>query len=395
MIFPLVNTIKNFAWGSSSSFSDLFDIPNPQKIPQAELWMGDHPLGCSKVMSSEGKEIELSALIRTSPQEMLGASHEGSGLSYLMKILAANEPLSIQVHPNKESAQAGYARENLQGIAINSPVRNYKDPNHKPELVVAITPYLAMNGFREIDEICELFLTLEIDSLTPKVKELKLGGDDKALKQFFTHIMLMGEHEKQTALEELEKGLNHYPNRGSISLVEQLIQDFLRLYPNDVGILSPLLFNIVELMPGEAMFLHAETPHAYVKGTAIEVMASSDNVLRAGLTPKHIDVPELLKNTRFVPIKKCELKVVSQKEGDIIRFPVPVDDFHFEVIELSKPFDMTDSIGPEILLCTEGDVFISGSGCSLKMTRGQSVFIPASTQAYQLSGEGKIARTYK
>lgn len=395
MIFPLVNTIKNFAWGSTSSFSDLFDIPNPEKQPQAELWMGDHPLGCSKVITVQGDEMDLSALINAYPQEMLGALSGGVGLPYLMKILSAKEPLSIQVHPSKKRAEEGFEQENLIGIPMDSPTRNYKDSNHKPELVVAITPYLAMNGFREIDEICELFLVLGIDSLAQKIKELKLRKDEVALEQFFTHIMLMGDKEKQVVLEELDKGLSACSSLDSISLIRHLVDDFVRLYPNDVGILSPLLFNVIELMPGEAMFLHAETPHAYVKGTAIEIMACSDNVLRAGLTPKHIDVPELIKNTQFVPMKRAELTLVTKKSGAVTKFPVPVDDFQFELIDVNESFEVICVDVPEILLCVEGHIEISDAISSFVLTRGKSVFIPASTQTYLLSGEGKIARTYK
>ena len=395
MIFPLVNIIKNFDWGCLESLNVLFDIPNPKNQPQAELWMGDHPLGCSKVKLSRGNEILLSELIANNPDELLGSRSNGVGLPFLMKILAADKPLSLQVHPSKVSAREGFEKENIAGIPVDSPIRNYKDPNHKPELVFAITNYLAMNGFREINKICELFTALNIHSLSKAISKLKRGDDEAALRGFFSHLMRMSKEEKSIAIQELKDGISHYARNNGSDEIILLVQEMAHLYAGDVGVFSPLLFNIIELQPGEAMFLHAETPHAYIRGTAIEVMACSDNVLRAGLTPKHIDVEELLKNTNFTSTKYTDLKLEAKQEGSRTQFPVPIDDFKFEIINIHESSEITQPVGPEILLCLEGDVLIEELCGAMKLSRGQSVFIAADTDNYALSGIGKVARAYQ
>lgn len=393
MIFKLNNPIKNFQWGSTSAFSDLFKIANPHQLPQAELWMGAHPNGSSTV-TIDNKESTLVDAISSNPSLWLGdqSGRYEDKLPFLVKILAANQPLSIQVHPSKEAAQVGFDKENEQGIALDAAERNFKDANHKPELVYAITPYLAMNGFRELSSIHRLFSAAILPSIKAILDPFLSNPTQETLEQLFAAILLMGEKQKASAVSEL---LSFEPTLGESAEVMEtfkLITELAKLYPSDVGLFSPLFLNVVELKPGEAMFLFAETPHAYLKGVGVEVMANSDNVLRAGLTPKYIDVPELLANTKFEPIKASDLRMQPSQDGNRSVYPIPVDDFKFDIIREGE-FEIVSS-SPEILLCIEGSVEICSSQSRVSLKAGESVIIPAATSNYSFSNYGTVARTY-
>jgi mannose-6-phosphate isomerase len=224
----------------------------------------------------------------------------------LFKVLCADQPLSIQVHPSKSAAVAGFAKENAAGIPLDAAERNYKDPNHKPELVFALTPFLAMNGFRELSDIVSLLQP--IAGAHHDIAAFLQQPDVSHLSALFASLLAMS---------------------------GDTVRFIAGFYPDDSGLFSPLLLNVVQLQPGEAMFLYAETPHAYLKGVALEVMANSDNVLRAGLTPKFIDIPELLANLQFRPQPASGLLTQPQKRGDELFFPIPVEDFAFSLHDLS------------------------------------------------------------
>lgn len=391
-LFKLNNAIQNYAWGSDSSIHSLFNIPNPDQQPQAEVWMGTHPNGCSK--NQQGNL--LSQIINQDPAAVLGTYTQKryASLPFLLKILAAEKPLSIQVHPNKTMAEQGFKFENAQKIPLDAATRNYKDPNHKPELVYATTFYLAMNGFREIDEIISLFEQAGCKTLAGALECLKADPGAKQLQNFFAAIMNMNAADKAQAIHELiynleTKALTH-KGKEAFRLIAQFYQD----YPDDIGLFSPLLLNIIELAPGEAMFLDAQTPHAYIHGTGIEIMASSDNVLRAGLTPKHIDVEELIKNTKFQPSVFTELKLKAQCVDHKKVFHVPVDDFKFEVHCVSLWGHNEFVRSPEILLCIEGNVTISTTQQSIDLQCGESAFICAEAFSYQYHGKGLLVRAF-
>ena len=201
-----------------------------------------------------------------------------------LKVLCADQPLSIQVHPNKQASEIGFAKENAAGIPLDAAERNYKDPNHKPELVFALTPFLAMNAFREFSEIISLLQP--VAGAHNAIAHFLENPNAEALSQLFASLLNMQGEEKSHALAVLKAALES--QQGEPWETIRLIAQF---YPDDSGLFSPLLLNVVKLNPGEAMFLFAETPHAYLQGVALEVMANSDNVLRAGLTPKYIDIP--------------------------------------------------------------------------------------------------------
>ncbi|EOX4224626.1 mannose-6-phosphate isomerase, class I [Vibrio cholerae] len=392
MIFKLNNPIKNFQWGCTSAFSDLFKIANPHQLPQAELWMGAHPNGSSTV-TIDKKESTLVDAISSNPSLWLGDKRRYEDkLPFLVKILAANQPLSIQVHPSKEAAQVGFDKENELDIALDAAERNFKDANHKPELVYAITPYLAMNGFRELSSIHRLFSAAILPSLKSILDPFLAMPTQETLEQLFAAILQMDEQQKANAVSELLRFESTVEESAEVIETFKLITELAKLYPNDVGLFSPLFLNVVELKPGEAMFLFAETPHAYLKGVGVEVMANSDNVLRAGLTPKYIDVPALLANTKFQPIKASDLRMQPSQDGNRSVYPIPVDDFKFDIIQ-DGTLDIAVS-SPEIVLCIDGTVELCSSQSRVILTAGESAIIPAATSCYLLNSKGTIARTY-
>lgn len=392
-VYKLENVIQNYAWGSKESIANLFGIDNPEHLPQAEIWMGAHPNGCSRITNTG--EL-LSNLIERDSKNVLGeyTAMRFGELPYLFKVLAAETPLSIQVHPSKHQAEAGFTRENEQGIPLSAAHRNYKDPNHKPELVYALTFYKAMNGFRPIEQIIELFHQASLDSLNTELAALEAQPNSEGLREFFTAIMSLCEQKKADALHQLDHALERGAKTALMREVYEYVTEFKKHYPGDIGLLSPLLLNTVELAPGEAMFLHAETPHAYVKGTGLEIMANSDNVLRAGLTPKHIDVPELIANTRFVSTPPEQIRLLPIRKQDKLSYPIPVDDFGFDMLTASRVNNVEYMRSAEVLLCVDGEVTLEVKQQKLLLKAGESVFISHDSGRYSYQGQGTLARAY-
>ncbi|CAH6803095.1 Mannose-6-phosphate isomerase [Vibrio chagasii] len=392
-MFKLKNHIQNYAWGSKNSIHELFGIENPTNEPQAEIWMGVHPGGCSR---HEESDKFLSDIIKQNKSANLGryTVNRFGELPYLFKVLAADTPLSIQVHPNKHKSEIGFARENEQGIVLDDPVRNYKDPNHKPELVYALTSYRAMNGFRPIEHIIRLFNEIALSELVQEVDLLEQGASSEALGQFFSSIMMLSRRRKEKVLAQLEEAYNKPALSNMACEAIEYSKVFKRHYEGDIGLLAPFILNTVELEPGEAMFLFAETPHAYVQGTALEIMASSDNVLRAGLTPKHMDVPELIDNVVYSSIGPEELKMSPVIKGSKAQYPIPVDDFGFDILNATPVRQEQYVRSAEILFCIDSNVVVESEGKSVELSPGESVFIPYSAQKYSYIGEGRVARAY-
>ncbi|WP_429090712.1 mannose-6-phosphate isomerase, class I [Aeromonas rivipollensis] len=381
------NPIQGYDWGSHDALTTLFGIPNPAGKPQAELWMGAHPNGCSEVTLA-GNVQKLSTLIESAPAAVLGdatVARFGS-LPFLFKVLCAEKALSIQVHPSKAQAEAGFAKEEAAGIDIKAANRNYKDPNHKPELVFALTPYQAMNGFRAIPAILALFDAMALPALAELTAALRQSQDEAGLQHFFHQMLILDGARKEEALT----GLLAYAAARQDDETFALITSLAAQYPGDVGLFSPLLLNVVTLKPGQAMYLDACTPHAYVRGTGLEIMANSDNVLRAGLTPKYIDVAELLDCTRCLPKPDDQILLAPHLEGAVQHFEVPVPDFTFSVYPAGEHALTTASA--EILFAIDGTVTLQQGEQSLRLEKGQSAFVPAATGHYRLLAEGRVAR---
>lgn len=374
--YRLRNGIKNYAWGSRTALNTLFGVPNPDEQPQAEMWMGAHPAGCSEIETGSDS-VSLLEAIAQSPGTVLGArTVENFGqLPFLLKILSAETALSIQVHPDKRLAEEGYAQQG------NRTGEDYNDANHKPELVYAITPFMAMNGFRPFQETVNHFLRLNAPELMPALAEFRGNLTGEGFKHFFVSLMQLAQLEKDSVLKQLQVSLDS----GGFTHLQSFITRLMRDYPGDIGILAPLFLHCITLEPGEAMFLRAGTLHAYVHGTAVEVMACSDNVLRAGLTPKKINLPELVKCTVFRETQEQELRLSSNDTGIEQHYSVPVDDFCFSVIGNCQQKHV-DVDSAQILLVLSGITTLRDtSGDEMTLFAGQSVFIPAFTASYSIT----------
>ena len=385
----LINSVQNYAWGSKTALTELYGLANPQQLPMAELWMGAHPKSSSKIEDASGQVVSLRDVIDGNQSALLGdAVAERFGeLPFLFKVLCAAQPLSIQVHPNKRNSEIGFAKENAAGIPMDAAERNYKDPNHKPELVFALTPFLAMNAFREFSEIVSLLQP--VAGAHTAIAHFLEQPNAERLSQLFAALLSMQGEEKSRALAILKAALE--TKQGEPWQTIRLIAEF---YPDDSGLFSPLLLNVVKLNPGEAMFLFAETPHAYLQGVALEVMANSDNVLRAGLTPKYIDIPELAANVKFEAKPANQLLTTPVKHGAELDFPIPVNDFAFSLHDLSAQETAIDQQSAAILFCVEGEALLRKGEQRLVLKPGESAFISAEESPVSVSGVGRVARVY-
>ncbi|MGK8842912.1 mannose-6-phosphate isomerase [Serratia marcescens] len=383
----MTNAVQNYAWGSHDALTRLYGIANPDNLPMAELWMGAHPKSPSRVPGADGELRSLRFLIDEDQPKQLGANVASrfGELPFLFKVLCADQPLSI--HPSKAAAEIGFAKENAAGIPLSAAERNYKDPNHKPELVFALTPFLAMNGFRELADIVSLLQP--IAGAHHDIATFLQQPDTAHLATLFASLLTMSGEQKSLALGVLKAALNN--QQGEPWDTVRFIAGF---YPDDSGLFSPLLLNVVQLAPGEAMFLYAETPHAYLKGVALEVMANSDNVLRAGLTPKFIDVPELLANLQFRPQPASGLLTQPEPRGNELFFPIPVEDFAFSLHDLTAAPQALAQQSAAIVFCVTGEATLEKSGQRLTLKPGESCFIGAFESPVNVSGSGRIARVY-
>lgn len=385
----LINSVQNYAWGSKTALTELYGIANPENQPMAELWMGAHPKCSSAVALAQGGVQALRDLIDEAPSRLLGESvaRRFGELPFLFKVLCAAQPLSIQVHPNKQASEVGFAKENAAGIPLSAAERNYKDPNHKPELVFALTPFLAMNAFREFSDSAALLKNLS--AAHPAIAAYLAAPGAESLKTLFAELLNMQGEEKKRALALLNQEVAHQHGEPW-----DTIRKIAAFYPDDSGLFSPLLLNVVKLAPGEAMFLFAETPHAYLDGVALEVMANSDNVLRAGLTPKYIDIPELVANVKFEPRPANSLLTQPHQQGASLIFPIPVDDFAFSLHELSGNPLPLEQDSAAIVFCVEGEARLQNTTQTLTLEPGESAFIAADESSLQVTGSGRLARVY-
>lgn len=383
------NGVQNYAWGSTDALTNLYGIANPDGKPMAELWMGAHPKSSSYVSDSAGQEIALRSQISANLDQQLGkkvAARFGE-LPFLFKVLCADQPLSIQVHPSKRAAELGFAKENAAGIPIDAAERNYKDANHKPELVYALTPFQAMNGFRELSDIVSLLQP--VSGANPHIAEFLTHPDVDHLRTLFASLLSLEGEAKSLALGVLKSALNHQKGQPW-----DTIRSISEFYPDDSGLFSPLLLNVITLQPGEGMFLYAETPHAYLNGVALEVMANSDNVLRAGLTPKYIDIAELLDNLKFNAKPADQLLTTPVEKGAELSFPIPVEDFAFSIHSLSPEPRTLAQESAAIVFCIEGQTVLEKGEETQVLKPGESCYLSADESPVQVSGNGRIARVF-
>jgi mannose-6-phosphate isomerase len=392
LLYPLENPIQNYAWGSHVSLATIRGARAPTDEPEAELWMGAHP-SASSLVATNGRR-SLLELTQAEPDAMLGAvvrsDFEGR-LPFLLKLLAAAEPLSLQAHPTKAQARAGFAREEAAGIPRTAVHRNYKDDNHKPELLVALTPFHALVGFRDVHATLRLFERLQVARLEPLANALSRAPESAGLRAFFELAMTA----EPAAKAELARATLDACRRlaGAGGEFSKELAWGVRIgekYPGDPGLLVALALNLVELSPGDAIYLHARTLHAYLEGTGVEIMASSDNVLRGGLTPKHVDVPELLAVLHF-RATRAELVAVEAR-GAEHHYQTPAHEFALSRLELEGRTSVGPVNGPEIVVVTSGSVTLERGTETLELPSGASAFVPAAGGDYSAIGSGTAFR---
>ncbi|GAA4862171.1 mannose-6-phosphate isomerase, class I [Saccharopolyspora cebuensis] len=389
----LRNAVRPYAWGSRTAIADLLGRPVPTPHPEAELWMGAHPGDPSRVVRGDGSEVTLLSLLDDEPDRHLGPDcldRWGGRLPFLLKVLAADEPLSLQAHPSAEQAAEGFAREEATGIPRSASNRNYPDPTAKPELICALTEFHALAGFRDAQRTVRLLDDLDVPRLRPHRDLLAGQPDADGLRALFTTWITLPEHYLRELMPELlDACVRHVRERGEFALECRTALELGEAYPNDAGVLASLLLNRLVLQPGEAIFLPAGNLHAYLHGTGIEILANSDNILRCGLTPKHVDVPELLRVLDFACGDMRVLKGESL-DANLTVYPTPAEEFELSRLDWSpaerRPVHL-DSGGPQILLCTKGSVRLTGGGAvprELDLVRGQSVWLAAHDPAVEL-----------
>ena len=389
-ISMMKNPIQEYAWGSPRAIPDLLGRHNPEGRPQAELWMGAHPKAPSRVRHN-GRWVSLMELIAENPAGILGkkvAEDYHNQLPYLFKVLAAAKPLSIQAHPALDQAREGFQRENTLKIPLDAPHRNYRDDNHKPECICALTGFWALSRFRKIPGILAYFEKLNLRQLEIELGNFKKQPTAKGLKQFYTSLMTLDTDRQGRIIDEaLGQVLNLESEDPVFHWMLRLAED----YPADMGVLSPILLNLIRLEPGQAIFLDAGELHAYLEGMGIELMANSDNVLRGGLTPKHVDVPELLQVLKFEDRDITLLKPEKSIANEFV-YPSPAAEFMLSVITLSKgaQYRSPRNRSVEIFICTRGKVTICDPNdlSETELGQGASAIVPASVERYSIKGEG-------
>jgi len=390
-VLVLDNPIQNYAWGSRTAIAELLGRPAPSPEPEAELWIGAHPRAPSRIAEPKGLGT-LDRVIQDDPVGLLGSEvcdRFGNELPFLFKVLAAAEPLSIQAHPNQEQARRGWTRENAEGIPLDAARRNYRDLNHKPELVCALTPFVALKGFRPLDEVARGLEPIARPELQSEVGRVSRERTSAALRALFARLMTLEADERAPLLKRAASEAARRSQDPSWRWVKRLLEK----HPGDMGVLAPLYLNLVRLAPGEALFLAAGELHAYLEGTALEIMANSDNVLRGGLTPKHVDVQELLATLVFDAQELLVLKPEDTGPGEA-SFKTPAREFELGLLEIAPgcPFAAPSGRGVEILLQLAGACRLTSDTGETALARGRAVLVPAAVASYRLEGEGRIAR---
>jgi mannose-6-phosphate isomerase len=371
-MWPLTSAVRFYPWGSRTVIPELLGQPSPAPQPHAELWMGAHPDEPS--LLADGRPLDRA--IAEEPERLLGAravSRFGPRLPFLMKVLAADRPLSLQAHPTMEQAAAGYAAEEAAGIPRDDPTRTFKDPWHKPELLLALTTFEALCGFRPVEESLHCLAKLQLPELKPTIAALARGGLRAAIPQ----LLALSDGRRTSLVEAVARRAATYVAAHDPEFINtyRWAATLAESYPGDPGVVISLMCNHLKLAPGEAVFLPAGNLHAYLSGAGVEVMASSDNVLRGGLTSKHVDLAALMEVLDFADGRIPVLHPVLGPGG--LRYPVPVEDFDLTRVELDDRTGALTTAGPQVLLCTEGRAVLAAADGELVLEKGRSAFVPA------------------
>jgi mannose-6-phosphate isomerase len=383
----LRGALRTYAWGSRTAIADFTGRPSPTAHPEAELWFGAHPGDPAWLETDSGEESLLDA-VRSDPEGQLGAavrSRFGDTLPFLMKVLAAEEPLSLQAHPSAEQAIEGFAREERLGIPVSSPIRNYRDRSHKPEILVALEPFDVLAGFRPAMDSVGLMRALAVSDLGPFVNLLVGQPDADGLRALFTTWITAPQPDLDVVVPAVIDGAINYVRKGEKQFAAEAkaVLELGERYPGDAGVLAALLLNRFTLQPGEGIYLPAGNLHTYLHGVGIEVMANSDNVLRGGLTPKHVDVPELLRVLDFTPATEESLRPATTEDGMERVYETAAPEFSVSVLRvdgdrLGHEVDAPSRHdGPQIVLCTEGSAVLHAKSSAVTLERGAAAWVSA------------------
>jgi len=380
LIRKIANQARAYAWGSSTLIPEYFNLPATGG-PMAEVWFGTHAGSLPTVADTQ--------------QDLL-AFREGKQLPFLLKILAAGEPLSIQAHPNKEQAVAGFERENALGLALDDPKRNYRDDHHKPEMIVALTPFRALTGFRPLVDIIVSFqrIVMQAQNLDLHVLEAAAADWVQVLRQSGIEVLFAGllnrpenlddACQQLSVLAKANRGINNVESK-NLEIVPLLQEQ----YPGDPGVVISQLLNLVELEPLQAVELGAGNVHCYLEGLGIEIMASSDNVLRGGLTQKHIDVTELRSIVDFASLEIEPMEAATEVNG-LYRYPSEAEDYLLYRIEVGGQNLLADLTltNDSIVLCTAGELAVGDStGEREVLQKGEAAYL-SGAKFYSFSGSG-------
>jgi mannose-6-phosphate isomerase len=393
----LHGAVRTYAWGSRTAIAEFTGRPSPTAHPEAELWFGAHPGDPARLETDSGEQ-SLLEVIRADPEGQLGAATRerfGDALPFLAKVLAADEPLSLQAHPSAEQAMEGFANEDRLNIPVTAPTRNYRDRSHKPELIVAIGPFEALAGFRPAAGSAALMRALAVSDLDPFIDLLSGQSEADGLRALFTTWITAPQPDLDVLVPVVLDGAVNYLRSGETTFTAEAktVLELGERYPGDAGVLASLLLNRITLAPGEGIYLPAGNLHAYLHGVGFEVMANSDNVLRGGLTPKHVDVPELLRVLDFTPTDESPIRPEVVGDGIELVYHTPAPEFAVSVLRLDRD-QLGHEVdaparhdGPQILLCTEGAVTVHAKSGVLTLEKGAAAWVAADDGPIRLVAE--------
>src|SRR5687768_2640900 len=386
-MWQLRSTVRHYDWGSRTVIPELLGEPSPADKPYAELWMGAHPAEPSVL--ADGTALDKA--IATEPDLFLGTAVRerfGDRLPFLMKVLAAESPLSLQAHPTPAQARAGFDAEEAAGLPHGDSTRTFKDPFHKPELLVALTTFEALCGFRPVEGSLHCLAKLEVPELKPTIAALARGG----LRAVIPQLIALSGVRRTALVSAVATAAARFVAAGDPEFINtyRWAARLAETYPGDPGVVISLMCNHLKLAPGEAVFLPAGNLHAYLSGAGVEVMASSDNVIRGGLTAKHVDLAALIE---VLDVRDGQVPVIEPMPvGGGFRYPVPVEDFALTRLPLGEQPAILTALGPQVLLCTEGPVVLTSGDAELRLEKGESAFVPAGVPL-RAAGPGELYRT--
>lgn len=373
--------VRDYPWGTTDVIPDLLGRPATGR-PWAEYWLGTHPTGSASVGATG---VPLDELVAADPRGTLGdvLAERFGGLPFMMKLLSAAEPLSLQAHPSTDQAVAGFEHEELVGIPRTAPHRSFRDRRHKPELVCALTPFRALCGFREPVSTLDLLATLDTAALDPVRDRLAADPGPGGLRGVVAWLLGLDPASAERVVASAVAACRSAVG-ARFDEERALIPELAAHHPADAGVVIALLLNLVTLAPGDAVYLRAGILHAYLSGTVVEVMANSDNVLRGGLTGKHIDVMGLLDVLDTAPT----VPAVQHRRPDaaVQVYEAPVDDFRLRRLHLGPDRTAVLGPGPAIALCTNGRVDVGPH----TLESGDALWVPAADGAVDVVGEGVV-----